>query len=194
MISFEEFCLITEAVESGKTCVMTFGRCNPPTVGHKKLFQKVADEAKKNKAKAFVFLSHTQDNKKNPLDYDTKLSVIKKIVPSGVEVVRTSSRNLTQIFAEIDKWGFKDVIFIVGSDRVNDFKWIKDGFRKWYSFEHFEILSAGERDTDSDDFVSTVSASMARNAVMDDDYDTFKKCCPFDTKKMYDKIKKALTK
>lgn len=52
--------------------VFTFGRFNPPTIGHGKLLDKVASV--RPDAKYYVFVSHTQDAKKNPLDYETKIS------------------------------------------------------------------------------------------------------------------------
>ena len=44
----------------GDTCVFTFGRFNPPTIGHEKLIEKVASEAKKVAGDALLlFLHHT---------------------------------------------------------------------------------------------------------------------------------------
>lgn len=195
MRSFGDYLIITEAVESGKKCVISFGRCNPPTKGHVKLFRKVQEIARKNNAKALVFLSHSQDKKKNPLPYTEKLKLVRQIVPSGVEVVKTESRTIQKIFEELDRLGFKDIIFVVGSDRLKDFDWLKRDYRKWYSFENVDVVSAGERDSDSEDFVQTVSASMARQAVKDDDRDTFKKCSPFNdstTRVLFDRLKQLM--
>ena len=52
----------------GKKAVLTFGRFNPPTSGHELLINKVIAEAKKRRADNFIFASHSQDKKKNPLD------------------------------------------------------------------------------------------------------------------------------
>ena len=57
---------------SNKKAVLTFGRFNPPTSGHELLISKVVGEAKKRKADNFVFASHSQDKRKNPLDSKTK--------------------------------------------------------------------------------------------------------------------------
>ena len=53
--------------------VFAFGRMNPPTIGHEKLAMKVASEAKKRRAMPHIFLSHSQDKKKNPLTYNQKI-------------------------------------------------------------------------------------------------------------------------
>ena len=58
--------------------VFTFGRMNPPTIGHQKLVDKVEAIAKKEKAPARIYLSHTQNNKKDPLNYAEKISFARK--------------------------------------------------------------------------------------------------------------------
>ena len=50
-----------------KKAVVAFGRLNPPTVGHEKLANKIKSVASKEKAKPFIYLSHSQDRKKIPL-------------------------------------------------------------------------------------------------------------------------------
>ena len=55
-----------------KTAVFTFGRFNPPTIGHQKLLQAVLRTAKSEGGKPFIFGSHSQDKKKNPLSYKEK--------------------------------------------------------------------------------------------------------------------------
>jgi len=51
-------------VEEEKTVYFTFGRMNPPTVGHEKLLDTLARKAGKNPYR--IFLSQTQDKKKEP--------------------------------------------------------------------------------------------------------------------------------
>ena len=53
---------VTEAVVVTKEVAFTFGRFNPPTIGHEKLIKKVAQAARDYK----VFLSRSEDTKKNP--------------------------------------------------------------------------------------------------------------------------------
>ncbi len=56
-----------------KHMVFSFGRFNPPTVGHEKLLDAVAKVARGSKY--MVFASQSNDAKKNPLDYATKKDV-----------------------------------------------------------------------------------------------------------------------
>ena len=65
----------------GDTIVFTFGRFNPPTVGHEKLIIAVENVAKAKGGDYLIFPSHTQDTKKNPLTQAQKIKYIKEMFP-----------------------------------------------------------------------------------------------------------------
>ena len=71
LFSFKEF--FSEAVSD--SVVFTFGRMNPPTVGHGKLIDKVLSVAKSSGAKAVIYPSKTEDDNKNPLPFKMKVKV-----------------------------------------------------------------------------------------------------------------------
>ena len=76
-----------------KTAVFSFGRFNPPTIGHELLINKVSKVASRNRADAFIFPSGSQDAKKNPLDYDEKIKYMKKMFkPRGQDIFKYSSQ------------------------------------------------------------------------------------------------------
>ena len=50
-----------------KTAVFAFGRFNPPTIGHEKLINAVIAVNQRERGTAFIYGSHSQDSKKNPL-------------------------------------------------------------------------------------------------------------------------------
>ena len=186
MLSFNEYIDLCEATSG--VCVLTFGRVNPPTIGHLKLINKVAEEARKADGTGMIYLSHTQDSEKNPLPYPEKVKLIKKIAPSNIRVVKTVSRRVIDVLGEVYRLGFKDIIFVVGDDRVKDFQWIEKDER----FNSAKVVSAGARDPEAEDFTSTVSATMARKAVKNNNYDLFRRCSPFDantTKDLFEKLK-----
>ena len=54
------------------TAVFAFGRFNPPTIGHQKLIETVLQTAEKANGKAYLFLSHKQNNKTDPLNFAEK--------------------------------------------------------------------------------------------------------------------------
>ncbi len=84
-----------------KKIVFTFGRMNPPTIGHQKLVDKVTSIAKKEKADAKVFLSHTQNNNKDPLNYAEKIRFARKAF--GNIIQQSNSKTIIQILQELQK-------------------------------------------------------------------------------------------
>ena len=190
MLSFNEYTEICEATSG--MCVFTFGRINPPTIGHLKLINKISELTRKYDGTGLVFVSHSQDSEKNPLPYPEKVKLLRKIVPSNIKVVKTVSRRLTDVVGEIYRLGFRDIICVVGDDRVEGFSKLIDNNER---FNSAKVVSAGARDPEAEDFTSTVSASMARKAVKDGNFDLFKRCSPFDantTKDLYEKLKKYM--
>ena len=66
------------------TAVFAFGRFNPPTIGHQKLLQKILTTAQQAGGKGFLFLSHKQNNKTDPLSYEEKQKYIQQFYPNLV--------------------------------------------------------------------------------------------------------------
>ena len=175
--------------------VITWGRMNPPTVGHQKLVDKVKAEAKKRGAMPHVYITHTQDKKKNPLDYNTKYEIARKAF--GTSVTKSNSKTIIQVMQELEKMGHTEVTLVVGSDRLNEFKTFLNRYNgKDFKFDKLEIVSAGARDPDAEG-VSGMSASKMRAAAQSGDYDSFKKGTPRsmsekEKKDMYDKIRSVM--
>ena len=63
------------------TAVFAFGRFNPPTIGHKKLLDKVVSMTKQVNGKGYLFLSQKQNNKTDPLTFNEKQDYLKKFYP-----------------------------------------------------------------------------------------------------------------
>jgi hypothetical protein len=159
-----------------KKAVIAFGRMNPPTVGHEKLAKKIESVARKEKAQAFLYLSHSQDKKKNPIDYNTKIRIAKKAF--GNMVTKSSSRNIIEILKEIQNKGFDSVIVVAGQDRVSEFEKLINKYNgREYTFEEVKIESAGARDPDAEG-VEGMSASKLRDLAKKGEMETFKKGMP----------------
>lgn len=177
-----------------KKIVFTFGRMNPPTVGHQKLVDKVNSVARQNSADSRVYLSHTQNNKKDPISYNDKVRLAKKAF--GNSVTQSNAKTIMQIAAEIEKDGYTDIILVVGSDRVPEFKKLLTKYNgKDYNFNSIKVVSAGERDPDAQG-VEGMSASKLRALAKDGDFDTFKSGLPpkiqSDAKKIYNIIRSVI--
>ena len=174
--------------------VITFGRMNPPTVGHQKVVDKVKAEAKKQGATPYVYLSHSQDKKKNPLDYNTKLKSARKAF--GSSVTRSRARTIIEVMVELQK-KHKEVTVIAGSDRVREFRTLLNKYNgKDFKFDKITVKSAGARDPDAEG-ASGMSATKMRTAAQTGDYDSFKKGVPTalsdrDIKAMYNKIRSEM--
>ena len=175
--------------------VITFGRMNPPTIGHQKVVDKVKAEAKKQGAMPHVYLSHSQDAKKNPLDYKTKVGIARKAF--GPSVTRSDARTIIQVMQELEKMGHKEVTLIAGSDRVAEFKKLLNTYNgKDFTFDKITVKSAGQRDPDAEG-AQGMSATKMRAAAQSGDFDSFKTGVPSalkgaDIKKMYDKIRSVM--
>lgn len=146
--------------------IFTYGRMNPPTIGHRKLIKAMLKKAKETGATPFIVITHTQNKKKNPLKVAEKTAILERMFPN-IEIMYTSSAepNPNFIAARLDKRGFKDVKMMVGSDQVN-------AFRK---FVKVPILSGGVRDPNANS-VSAMSATKLRNAAKKDppNWNTFR--------------------
>src|SRR5210317_803294 len=84
-------------VEEEKTVYFTFGRMNPPTIGHEKLLNALASKAGKNPYR--VFVSQSQDRKKNPLSYKDKIKIIRKMFPKYARSIMLNTKIKTAIDA-----------------------------------------------------------------------------------------------
>jgi len=160
------------------TLTVAFGRFNPPTTGHEKLLDTVA--ANSDDGDYIIIPSRSQDKKKNPLDPDTKVSVMRQMFPQHSERIVNDPQNRT-IFDVLKKAhmdGYAGVRIIGGGDRVVEFEKLSNNYNgKLYAFDNVEVLSAGDRDPDGDD-VSGMSASKQRKAAAEGDFTTFRKGVP----------------
>ncbi len=163
-----------------KAIYATFGRFNPPTIGHEKLFKRLKSLADADNADYLIYSSQSQDNKKNPLDYDTKIKFLRKMFPEFARhfVSNKSIKNALQIATAAHDEGYNRFVFVVGGDRISDFKKLlsdyngKTAGHGFYDFKTIEVKSAGERDPDSEG-VDGMSSSKLKAAAVAGDIDNF---------------------
>ena len=160
------------------TLTVAFGRFNPPTTGHEKLLDTVASSS--DDGDYIIVPSRSQDKKKNPLDPDTKVSVMRQMFPQHSERIVNDPQNRT-IFDVLKKAhmdGYTNVRIVGGGDRVAEFEKLSNNYNgKLYAFDNVEVRSAGDRDPDGDD-VSGMSASKQRKAAAEGDFASFRKGVP----------------
>ena len=133
--------------------VFSFGRMNPPTIGHEKLVNKVRAVARAHKGDPLIYLSHTHKLPKDPLEYRDKIKLAKKAFGNIVKITRANT--IIKVLQELEK-KYDEVVLDVGSDRVSDLRnLINDYNGKDYTFDTIKVVSAGERDTDAVDVKET---------------------------------------
>jgi len=188
--------------KKGDTVVFTFGRFNPPTVGHEKLITAVQAVSKTEGGDYFVYPSHSQDNKKNPLSQAQRIKYMKKMFPKhSRNIIASTGKTALEIASELHDENYSNLVMVVGSDRVRDFQTMLDKYNGedkqhgFYDFDKIKVVSAGERDPDSEG-VEGMSASKMREAAVEGDYKAFRVGTPdslsdSDTKNMLNDIRKA---
>ena len=75
------------------TLTIAFGRFNPPTTGHEKLLDTVAKSS--DDGDYVIVPSRSQDKKKNPLDADQKVGVMRSMFPNHSEKIVNDPANKT---------------------------------------------------------------------------------------------------
>ena len=164
----------------GKSVAFAFGRFNPPTIGHEKLINKVKSSGTDYK----IFLSRSEDPKKNPLSPRAKLEIMKKLFPQHARNILINPTNMVlDLATDLYKKGYTDVTMVAGSDRVREFETILKKYNGvksrhgMYDFENIKVVSAGERDPDAEG-ATGMSASKMRAAASKGDLNNFKKGLP----------------
>jgi hypothetical protein len=187
--SFSQF-----LVEEEKAVYFTFGRMNPPTIGHGKLLDKLASKAGKNPYR--VYLSQTADVKKNPLSYADKVKFVRKMFPKHARSVMLNKKVKNAMDAAVVLYneGFTKVVMIVGDDRLREFDTLLNKYNGqkarhgFYNFESIKVMTAGQRDPDAEG-AEGASATKQRGAATSNDFTSFAQGLP---KQMSNKDSKAL--
>ena len=130
-----------------------------------------------------IYPSRTQDAKKNPLDPDMKVSYMRKMFPDFEKNIVNDDemRSIFNVLQAADG-EYKNVTIIVGSDRQAEFENLATKYNgELYDFDEIRVVSAGVRDADAEG-VEGMSASKMRKAVVDDDFEGFKRGVPASVK------------
>lgn len=170
--------------EERKEIYFVFGRFNPPTIGHEKLFDTLKRKA--GRADYRIYASQSQDPKKNPLKFKEKVKFLRKMFPKYARNIMADSdvRTVLDIAVKLYERGYTRIVMVAGSDRIKEFTNLLTKYNDvksrhgYYNFEDgITIISAGDRDPDLDD-VSGMSASKMRAAAAAGDIQAFSNGVP----------------
>jgi hypothetical protein len=165
-------------MKTEKTAVMCFGRFQPVTKAHEKLFTYMYQW----KTYQYIFVSETHDTDKNPLTVEQKRAVIQN-------VLQTSHLGMPVLSAKDPfhalKWlsnlqTYSHIHMVCGPDRVKKYSDFKKyaGPGKEINVDELSVIEFGDdRDPYSSD-IQGVSASKARQAARDGDVISFGAIAP----------------
>ena len=185
-------------IPTSEGVVITFGRFNPPTVGHEKLLKSASSEASRLGYDLKIYPSRSVDAKKNPLQPGAKIEYMKKMFPDYEESIKDdpNARTIFDVLEACFNLGYKAVTIVVGQDRLSEFQSLAQKYNgDLYDFEDLQVISGGARDPDSEG-IEGMSASKMRDAVAKDDFKAFAKGIPnignMEKKNLFNLIQKSM--
>jgi phosphopantetheine adenylyltransferase/ribosomal protein L31 len=162
------------------TLTLAFGRFNPPHAGHQQLMDIAAQSAEQEESDYIIVPSRSQDPKKNPLDADTKITMMRQMFPQHSERIVNDGANRTifDVLKKAHNDGYTNVRIVAGQDRVKEFDKLSQNYNgKLYQFDNMEVLSSGDRDPDAEG-MEGLSSSRMRLAAAEGDFKTFRAGLP----------------
>lgn len=167
---------------------------NPPTIGHQKLVHKVVETAKALDADHVVYLSFSQNNKTDPLEWAFKRRVCQSAF-HGVNISTDPSIKNPYTALESLKEKYNKIVMIAGSDQVPEYTKRFSSYARDWGVE-FEVVSAGERLVESTG-VEGISATKMRQLALENDRLAFYQGAPSTLsngvkKLVFENTKKAL--
>jgi hypothetical protein len=151
-----------------------------------------------------IYLSHTQDSKKNPLLYEDKIKTARKFFPKhGRAICKNENvRNILEAASALYDDNYRNVVMVCGEDRLVEFSERlnlyngKEGKHGYYNFESIKVVSIGDRDPDASG-VEGISSSKLRESAINSDFVSFSQGLPKsvtneDSKELYNKVRSGL--
>jgi len=186
--------------ENTKEVSFVFGRFNPPTIGHEKLFDALKKQSRGGSYR--IYASKSVDAKKNPLQSKDKIKFLRKMFPKHARNIMADSdvRTVLDIAVKLYDQGFTKVSMVAGSDRVREFDILLNkynGQQAKHGFYNFEgainVVSAGERDPDAEG-ATGMSASKMRMSAQQNDLAGFAKGVParFHPTDLFNAVRKGM--
>ena len=185
----------------GPAVVITFGRFNPPSLGHQNLINAVQEQAEELEAEYRIYPSRTSDSKQNPLDFKSKYNILQHIFPDHAESIVNDPENgdnIYDILTSLHDEGYHHVVIMCGDENVQKYEKIAQKYNGTvYDFYGVEVVGAGMSDPDTDK-TEGITSSMMRKAALENDYETFKQGLPGNVSKkecraIYSQVRKSMS-
>lgn len=172
--------------------VLTYGRMNPPSLGHEKLIKKVHEIANLYDAPHHVILSYIVDHNTNPLDPDTKLKYAQQFFPdTNIELATKVHYGIIQQ-AERIKGNHTHLHVIAGSDKIQEYETLLNRYNG-KDYESITVHSAGNRNQ-TNEGIEGLSATKLRQYAAEGNKVAFDYGLPSKAKgsNIYDAVRKGL--
>jgi len=159
---------------------IAFGRFNPPTIGHQQLMDTAAMISQEDGSDYIIVPSRSLDKKKNPLDPDTKISLMRRMFPDHSERIVNDPNCITifDVLKRAHNDGYSSIRIVAGSSRVKEFEKLANNYNdQLYQFDSIEVIPSGDQDPDGNG-MDGVSSSRLRLAAAEGDFITFRTGLP----------------
>ena len=100
--------------------VFTYGRFNPPHLGHKMMIEEIIKKARNMNKKPVIVVSHSVGNRRNPLPVNNKLRILKRWFPNVTFMSSAKNRSIAKISENFSP----NSVMVVGENRRNAFKFL----------------------------------------------------------------------
>ena len=186
------------------TLTVGFGRFNPPHAGHGQLMDIAAGSARDSEEGSdyMIVPSKSTGTDTDPLDFETKVGAMKEMFPHHSSHINDDPefRTILDVLKYAHNQGYANARIIAGGKRVKQFDELSQKYNNaLYEFGNLETVSSGDRDEDGEG-IEAMSATTARQAALDNDYDTFSSQLPKDddgndfagAEELFKNVRKAL--
>lgn len=175
---------------------VVFGRFNPPTKEHKKLFSTAERVSLGGEIRIYPSRSH--DSSKNPLNPDRKIHYLKIMYPEISEniVNNPEMKTIFDVLIAANEDGYSNINIVVGSDRLSEMQNLANKHNgKFYEFNEIKVIPTGNFDSDKKS--TGISSEMLRKMSAENNFREFKRGMPktideVDSKKLFNEIRKAM--
>ena len=176
---------LVEVATGGVSHDVTFMRGNPIHVGHESVVKQVTDSAAQNGGGHTIFMTRSQDAKKNPLTPEQKIKHARLAFPkANVQLTSADAPTLLHQASKLHDDGVNNLHVHVGSDRVDEFGRLLNtyngvkGKHGFFNFNNINIHSVGADRDAEDDAIGGASATKMRAAASSGNRKSFHKMAP----------------
>jgi len=171
--------------ENSKKVAVFLGRFQPLTKAHVEIIRKI-EKAEKLPVVVFIVKGKktSQNKEKNPFPLDIQIELFKKVFGNKVEVKTIPTGFIGDIINTLRQEGKEPLVLYCGSDRVKGY----EGQLKRYEDIFFANIKVKEVPRTNED----ISATKVRNALKNNDFETFKKNTDKAIWNEFEKLKKYI--